>query len=242
MLPTTNTETHVLISICTAGNAYPRFHDAILSTKYFDDETELAYYGLRYYSPEMGRWVSRDPIGENGGMNLFGFVKNGPVCRFDSLGLRGNEPPDVEWGCCGEDVYDLNRQCCYEDDGAAKVGEKHFVTGIKRCFAAAFPTHSYLKKATATVGCGFYLKCHLYGTCSTPFPMSGPGVVDCNDIGGTCWDVSINECEIAPDCFEQCVAGFLVNTDLAGTWNAVTYNCHTWVITVISGCKTSCAR
>jgi len=66
MLPSTTTETHVLISICTPKNAYPRFHDAILSTKYFDDESELAYFGYRYYSPELGRWVSRDPIGELG--------------------------------------------------------------------------------------------------------------------------------------------------------------------------------
>jgi len=34
------------------------------STKYFDKETGLGYWGYRYYSPEMGRWVSRDPIGE----------------------------------------------------------------------------------------------------------------------------------------------------------------------------------
>jgi len=33
------------------------------STKYHDDETDLVYYGLRYYNPELGRWVSRDPIG-----------------------------------------------------------------------------------------------------------------------------------------------------------------------------------
>ena len=34
------------------------------STKYFDAETGLYYYGYRYYSPNLGRWISRDPIGE----------------------------------------------------------------------------------------------------------------------------------------------------------------------------------
>jgi RHS repeat-associated protein len=36
------------------------------STKYTDSETDLVYYGYRYYSPEMGRWLSRDPLGEEG--------------------------------------------------------------------------------------------------------------------------------------------------------------------------------
>ena len=36
----------------------------------------LYYYGYRHYAPELGRWLSRDPIGESGGENLFTFVKN----------------------------------------------------------------------------------------------------------------------------------------------------------------------
>ena len=48
----------------TSENAYPRFRNAMLSTKYFDDETELVYYGYRYYNPGTGRWTRRDPIGE----------------------------------------------------------------------------------------------------------------------------------------------------------------------------------
>ncbi len=57
------------------------------STKYWDEETDLAYYGYRYYSPSLGRWLSRDPIGEEGGNNLYGFVGNNPVNLFDALGL-----------------------------------------------------------------------------------------------------------------------------------------------------------
>jgi uncharacterized protein RhaS with RHS repeats len=40
------------------------FYGIILSTKYWDVDTKLAYYGFRYFSPGMGRWMSRDPIGE----------------------------------------------------------------------------------------------------------------------------------------------------------------------------------
>ena len=56
------------------------------STKYEDAETGLVYYGFRYYSPELGRWLSRDPIEEEGCINLYGFVNNDPVNYFDADG------------------------------------------------------------------------------------------------------------------------------------------------------------
>ena len=45
------------------------------------------YYGYRYYSTEMGRWINRDPIGEAGGLNVYGFVGNRSVNGVDSVGL-----------------------------------------------------------------------------------------------------------------------------------------------------------
>ncbi len=46
------------------------------STKFWDEESGLVYYGYRYYSPWLGRWVNRDPIEEGGGSNLSGFCQN----------------------------------------------------------------------------------------------------------------------------------------------------------------------
>lgn len=57
------------------------------STKLLDDVSSLYYYGLRYYKPSTGRWPSRDPIGERGGRNLYGFVNNAPTGYIDFLGL-----------------------------------------------------------------------------------------------------------------------------------------------------------
>jgi RHS repeat-associated protein len=57
------------------------------STKYTDRETNMVYYGYRYYQPQTGRWLSRDPMGERGGINLYQFVKNNPVKLSDPLGL-----------------------------------------------------------------------------------------------------------------------------------------------------------
>jgi RHS repeat-associated protein len=58
------------------------------STKYTDNETDLLCYGYRYYSPALGRWLSRDPIEERGGLNLYGFVNNDPVNKVDVIGRQ----------------------------------------------------------------------------------------------------------------------------------------------------------
>jgi RHS repeat-associated protein len=58
------------------------------STKPYDDNTGLFYYGYRFYKPDIGRWISRDPIRERGGLNLYGFVGNDPVNNVDPLGLE----------------------------------------------------------------------------------------------------------------------------------------------------------
>jgi len=68
-----------------AAEEAPRFR---FSTKYTDSESGLVYYGFRSYSPELGRWVNRDPIEERGGVNLYGMVGNDPVNRWDLLGLE----------------------------------------------------------------------------------------------------------------------------------------------------------
>ena len=64
----------------------------LYGTKYLDMETGLIYYGHRYYDPRQGRFINRDPIGEFGGLNLYGFVGNSPVNRIDFLGLCGSPP------------------------------------------------------------------------------------------------------------------------------------------------------
>jgi RHS repeat-associated protein len=50
----------------------------------------VTYYGYRYYDPVTGRWPSRDPIEEKGGLNLYGFVGNDGVNTIDIFGLEKN--------------------------------------------------------------------------------------------------------------------------------------------------------
>jgi integrase/recombinase XerD len=56
----------------------------------------VAYYGYRYYDPKTGRWPSRDPIGEEGGFNLYGFVGNDGICGIDYLGTKECAPPNFK--------------------------------------------------------------------------------------------------------------------------------------------------
>ena len=53
-----------------------------------DWTTGLYYFRARWYNPETGRWLSKDPIGIAGGLNQYTFVGNNPVNFIDPLGLK----------------------------------------------------------------------------------------------------------------------------------------------------------
>jgi RHS repeat-associated protein len=48
----------------------------------------VRYYGLRYYNPSTGRWPNRDPMGERGGLNLYGMLGNDLVNSVDGIGCN----------------------------------------------------------------------------------------------------------------------------------------------------------
>lgn len=58
------------------------------SSEVYDPELGLVIYNYRHYNPLDGRWLTRDPIEEKGGINLYGFVGNNPLLWVDALGLR----------------------------------------------------------------------------------------------------------------------------------------------------------
>jgi RHS repeat-associated protein len=61
-----------------------------------NDGTGLYYYRARYYSPELQRFISEDPMGLAGGINQFAYVLNDPVTHKDPHGLF-TEPPGYPW-------------------------------------------------------------------------------------------------------------------------------------------------
>jgi RHS repeat-associated protein len=77
-----------------------------------DVENRVSDYAYRYYDPMTGRWPSRDPIGERGGINLYGFVGNESINLIDILGFgypksfnEITDPPDPE--------TDISEKCWY---------------------------------------------------------------------------------------------------------------------------------
>ena len=90
----------------------------------------LYYYGKRYYSPAMRRWLTRDPIGEEGGNNLYTFCSNDSVSKYDKFGhdvtlTTGNR--NVSWLRAGNryfhqeicvDTWVWNeKSCCWRRTG-----------------------------------------------------------------------------------------------------------------------------
>ena len=47
----------------------------------------LYYFGYRFYNTDLQRWINKDPLGESGGINLYGYVGNAPTTSVDPLGL-----------------------------------------------------------------------------------------------------------------------------------------------------------
>jgi len=83
-------------NVIASSGPYANKNPFRFSTKFADAETGWLYYGYRFYNPQTGRWNSRDPIGEEGGINLYGFISNRSVNEIDYLGLK-DVPPEGEY-------------------------------------------------------------------------------------------------------------------------------------------------
>ncbi len=54
--------------------------------QYYDQETNLHYNWNRYYDPNIGRYITSDPIGLTGGVNTYGYALQNPIMYYDPLG------------------------------------------------------------------------------------------------------------------------------------------------------------
>jgi RHS repeat-associated protein len=97
----------------------------------------LVLAAYRGYDAELGRWLSEDPIEEEGGQNLYGYVGNGVVGRVDPLGL-------IEWGPGMEGLRDsLNKSPAgakmiklIEEAEARSKGGSNLVCTVRRGLAS----------------------------------------------------------------------------------------------------------
>ena len=111
-----------------AGELKMRF-----STKYHDDESGLYYFGRRFYSPRIARWLSRDPIGEKGGLNLYAFCGNDLLNKVDVMGERPLKPKE-DWSLVnGMNDAEFHTYNCIEFNGR----------GTKDAYAKHFKKYSF---------------------------------------------------------------------------------------------------
>ena len=69
-------------------------NNRLANTKERDASIALDNHGFRYYDAAIGRYISNDPIGYEGGFNLYVHCTNDPVNKFDPLGLHDYDPND----------------------------------------------------------------------------------------------------------------------------------------------------
>jgi RHS repeat-associated protein len=71
-----------VIPVSAYGNRF------LFQGREYDYTTQLYHFRARWYDPETGRWLSNDPIGISGGLNLYAFCSNDPVNFVDPMGEK----------------------------------------------------------------------------------------------------------------------------------------------------------
>lgn len=113
---------------------------------YLHQRSELSLTRTRPYKCQLGRWITRDPLAELAGANLFGYVFNDPIGISDPLGLEGvpligPKVPYPPWykPVCLDDDYSLCVARCVVE-GAGDLKWILYCIGI--CFLQKGPTPS----------------------------------------------------------------------------------------------------
>jgi RHS repeat-associated protein len=121
------------------------------STKYRDAETGLSFYGYRYYSPRLGRWMTRDPLQESGGVNVYAFVNNDPVNKVDQLKLAESGISQI-WRLISNPTFFVETTVA-----AAKIAPAVYAWNVKSKLEEEFYIYSEGRQLEAPVaeGVGF---------------------------------------------------------------------------------------
>ncbi len=118
--------------------------------------TGMRYYGYRYYNPELGRFISRDPMEELADLNLFVFVQNRSPNMIDAVGLQGTTSTQ-------DRRYDECEEFRKKVDGTESVG--------------AGPIEDLIKSLQERK-CPVALECFPCGKCPLPGAIAGGATIE----------------------------------------------------------------
>ena len=131
-------ETSPFAAVVTSTGPMAKTNPFRFSTKWWDDETGLGWWGYRWYSPETGKWLSRDPLAMADNEitllpdleNPYTFALNDGANNIDYLGLQtlilGPLPqqPVINTPEDEEGVFHIGEQRCKYVEGPCKLGDK----------------------------------------------------------------------------------------------------------------------
>gem|GEM_PF-2105908 len=127
-------------SVLIASYAYDSFGNVIASSgtndnaygftgeQQFEEVNNMVFLRARYYDPKMGRFISRDPIGYKGGLNLYAYARNNPVIYID---LRGTKCQDASNSPEVKDCLNKLSECMKNDPIKNAVDRAKNGQGVK---------------------------------------------------------------------------------------------------------------
>jgi RHS repeat-associated protein len=187
------------------GSYAPRFR---FSSKEYDASTGFYHFPYRYYAPQWARWMTRDPLGVAGGINLYFFCQNDPVTRLDPSGLAS----------IGTGV----KKCENGSHGWIEIGGD---------WSAGFYAGGY---GGAPGGGGSSGGCSGYGPIfGGPGYIISPDPASTGT--KTCKEIKLDDSKYDIDAFKECIKDKAAGP--APAYWVIGNNCYDWVSDTISDCK-----
>ncbi len=210
----------------TESNSYDSFGrptNTSFSTRYqftgreYNSFSGLQYSRARFYDPQIGRFISEDPIGFAGGdVNLYAYVRNNPLKFRDPTGLQDPQPiPYPTPPLNPVKVY----RCCRALDNVFPIVDQ---------LSFFFRPHCFIKTSHIERGMG--------PTDDGPMPLWPPGIPTAvrDHSGESVWWSA--QCSSYPDVDEDCVERELPLGLPTGPW-AAGNNCNTFANGVLERCR-----